>query len=51
VKALKRGLQALDHPKLIGVVVNEASDFDQAGYEGQYHHAVEQAQRRPPKDG
>ena len=25
VKALKRGLQALDHPKLIGVVINEAN--------------------------
>ena len=37
VKALKRGLQALDHPKLIGVVVNEATEFDQVGYEGQYY--------------
>lgn len=27
VKALKKGLQALDRPKLIGVVVNEASSY------------------------
>ena len=37
VKALKRGLQALDHPKLIGVVFNEATEIDQDRYEGQYH--------------
>jgi capsular exopolysaccharide synthesis family protein len=39
VKALRRGLQALDQPKLIGVVVNEASEFDQVNYEGQYYQA------------
>lgn len=39
VKALKKGLQALDHPKLIGVVMNEASGADQASYEGQYYGA------------
>ena len=37
VKALKRGLQALDHPKLLGVVVNEVSGSDQANYDGQYY--------------
>lgn len=37
VKALKRGLQALDHPKLVGVVFNEASEFDRENYEGQYY--------------
>jgi capsular exopolysaccharide synthesis family protein len=37
LKALKKGLQSLDHPKLIGVVVNEASDFDQIDYGGQYY--------------
>jgi protein-tyrosine kinase len=37
VKALKKGLQALDHPKLIGVVMNEASGSDQAYYDGQYY--------------
>lgn len=39
LKALKKGLQSLDNPKLIGVVVNEASDFDQIQYEGQYYGA------------
>jgi capsular exopolysaccharide synthesis family protein len=37
VKALKRGLQALDNPKLIGVVVNDATEFDQVNYDGQYY--------------
>jgi capsular exopolysaccharide synthesis family protein len=37
VKALKRGLQALDHPKLVGVVLNEAAEVDQVDYEGQYY--------------
>ncbi len=36
VKALKIGLKALDHPKLIGVVINEAEEIDQERYEGQY---------------
>jgi capsular exopolysaccharide synthesis family protein len=39
MKALKKGLQALDNPKLIGVVMNEASGSDQANYEGQYYGA------------
>jgi capsular exopolysaccharide synthesis family protein len=39
LKALKKGLQSLDHPNLIGVVVNEASDFDQIDYDGQYYGA------------
>jgi len=37
VRALKRGLQALDHPKLIGVVINEASESDHVNYKGQYY--------------
>ena len=39
LKALKKGLQSLDRPKLIGVVVNDASDFDQIDYDGQYYGA------------
>jgi capsular exopolysaccharide synthesis family protein len=39
LKALKKGLQSLDRPKLIGVVVNEASDFDQIDYDGHYYGA------------
>jgi protein-tyrosine kinase len=37
VKALKGGLASLDNPKLIGVVLNETSDFDQDDYGGQYN--------------
>jgi len=36
IKALRKGLQALDRPKLIGVVINEASESDQGNYYGQY---------------
>ena len=31
-QGFKERFQALDNPKLIGVVVNEATEFDQAGY-------------------
>jgi hypothetical protein len=37
VKALESGLAALDNPKLVGVVLNEASEFDQADYQSQYY--------------
>jgi capsular exopolysaccharide synthesis family protein len=49
LKALKKGLQSLDHPKLIGVVVNEASDFDQIDYEGQYYGARKYGDKGPRK--
>ena len=39
LNALKKGLQALDHPKLIGVVINEASESDQWNYDSQYYGA------------
>lgn len=37
LKALKNGLQALDRPKLIGVVVNDALAADHGNYEGPYY--------------
>jgi protein-tyrosine kinase len=37
VKALKQGLRALDHPNLIGVVLNEATAISEAKYDGQYY--------------
>ena len=37
IKALKGGLQALDHPKLIGVVFNEATELNQDAYAGKYY--------------
>jgi capsular exopolysaccharide synthesis family protein len=51
LKALKKGLQALDHPKLIGVVVNEASEFDQVDYAGQYYGARKYGAQRSEKLG
>jgi capsular exopolysaccharide synthesis family protein len=44
LKALKNGLQSLDHPKLVGVVVNEATEFDQIDYNGQYYGARKQVE-------
>src|ERR1700730_2054351 len=38
VKALEQGLSGLDKPKLVGVVLNEASESDQAKYEGEYYY-------------
>jgi len=46
LKALKNGLQSLDNPKLIGVVVNEASEFDQVDYDGQYYGARKYGEKR-----
>lgn len=43
VKALKKGLAGLDNPKLVGIVLNETSEFDQVDYKDQYHTL--------PKDG
>lgn len=40
VKALKRGLEALNHPKLIGVVVNEATEINHASYAGHYYRSA-----------
>jgi len=37
VKALKQGLLALDHPKIIGVVLNDASAANQSKYDGKYY--------------
>ena len=37
VSALKKGLESLDNPKLIGVVLNEASEFNQGSYKYSYY--------------
>jgi capsular exopolysaccharide synthesis family protein len=49
LKALKNGLQSLDNPKLIGVVVNEASEFDQVDYAGQYYGTRKNGEMRSEK--
>jgi capsular exopolysaccharide synthesis family protein len=37
VKALQKGLKSLDNLKLIGTVLNQASESEHTGYEGQYY--------------
>jgi capsular exopolysaccharide synthesis family protein len=37
VKALTRGLQSLDSLKLVGIVINEASECDHSSYGGMYY--------------
>ena len=49
LKTLRTGLQSLDHPNLIGVVVNEASEFDQTDYNREYYGAIEYGARRKEK--
>jgi protein-tyrosine kinase len=51
LRALKNGLQSLDNPKLIGVVINEASEFDQVDYDGQYYGARKYDDKRSEKLG
>lgn len=48
VKALKKGLQSLDNPKLIGVVLNEASEFDQISQYERYY--MGQRDGKPARD-
>ena len=36
-RALKKGLESLDNPKLVGIVLNEASEFDHTNYADQYY--------------
>lgn len=37
VKALRLGLQALDHPNLIGMVLNDAAAVNESKYDAQYY--------------
>jgi capsular exopolysaccharide synthesis family protein len=45
VKVLKNGLKALDHPKLVGVVVNDATGFDQVNYKNQYYPSLDRREK------
>ena len=40
VKALKEGLASLDNPKLVGIVLNEASHFDRVKYAQHYPNVL-----------
>ena len=37
IRALKKGFESLDNPKLVGLVLNEASEFDRTNYADQYY--------------
>jgi capsular exopolysaccharide synthesis family protein len=49
VKALKKGLQALDSPKLIGIVLNEVSGTDHVKYANEYYGSSTPAAARNEK--
>ena len=50
IRALKKGVESLDNPKLVGMVLNEASEFDRTNYADQYY-ALDSPQKniRPVK--
>ena len=50
VKALERGIHSLDNFKLVGIVLNEASEPLHAGYEGRYYGADRKIQSKTDKD-
>ena len=37
IRALKKSFESLDNPKLVGMVLNEASEFDRTSYADQYY--------------
>jgi protein-tyrosine kinase len=37
IKALRMGVRGLDNPKWLGIVLNEATDFDRVNYSDQYY--------------
>lgn len=37
IRALRKGFESLDNPKLVGMVLNEASEADQTNYADQYY--------------
>jgi capsular exopolysaccharide synthesis family protein len=49
IKALKMGVSGLDNPKWLGVVLNEASEFDRVNYSDQYYGAKKR-KNRPEKE-
>jgi len=49
IKALKIGVKGLDNPKWIGVVLNEASEFDRVNYSDQYY-GVKKKENQPIKE-
>ena len=46
IKALKMGVRDLDNPKWLGIVLNEASEFDRVNYTDQYYGVKKKEKRR-----
>jgi protein-tyrosine kinase len=46
IKALQKGLQSLDNLKLIGTVLNEASESERTGYKDQYYGVRRDSNRK-----
>ena len=46
IKALKMGVRDLDNPKWLGIVLNEASEFDRVNYTDQYYGVKKKEDRR-----
>jgi Mrp family chromosome partitioning ATPase len=42
IKALQTGVKSLDNPKWLGMVLNEASEFDRVNYSDQYYGVKKQ---------
>jgi len=49
IKALKMGVKGLDNPKWIGMVLNEASEFDRVNYSDQYY-GVKKKENQPARE-
>ena len=47
IEALKMGVKGLDNPKWLGVVLNEASEFDRVNYTDQYYGVKKKENRAP----
>jgi capsular exopolysaccharide synthesis family protein len=46
LKALQIGVKGLDNPKWLGIVLNEASEFDRVNYADQYYGVKQKMSRR-----
>lgn len=46
IKALKMGVKDLDNPKWLGIVLNEASEFDRVNYTDQYYGVKKKTENR-----
>ncbi|MGA3213123.1 MAG: CpsD/CapB family tyrosine-protein kinase [Terriglobales bacterium] len=48
-RSLKSAIDSMDSPKLVGVVINDAHDFDRIDYYGRYAYGYGTDQSTPPK--